>query len=119
MRDFAFRLVGDEKLVDRLGQRGKLPVEVVPFARPAVAREIRAFDAEPILRMAEDGSAYLTDNGNEVLDCRFPDGIEDAPALERTLSLVPGVVESGLFIGLAHVCVIGDTDGSVEVREKS
>ena len=107
------------KLVERLGTTFLLPVEIVPFARPAVWRRLEALGSQPTLRVTESGEPYLTDNGNEVLDCRFPDGIEDAPALERTLSLVPGVVESGLFIGLAHVCVIGDTDGSVEVREKS
>jgi hypothetical protein len=55
----------------------------------------------------------LTDNGNRILDCRFAEGIADAPALERELALLPGVVESGLFIDLAHTALIGADDGTV------
>ncbi len=105
------------KLVERLGTTFLLPVETVPFARPAVWRRIETLGAQPTLRVTEGGQPYLTDNGNEILDCRFPEGIADAPEMERVLSLVPGAVESGLFIGLAHVCVVGDADGGVEVHE--
>ena len=70
------------------------------------------------MRKTDAGEVYRTDNGNEILDCRFADGIADAPALEQTLDRIPGVVETGLFIGLAHAVVVGDEDGSCEVREK-
>ena len=106
------------KLVERLGTTFLLPVEVVPFARPAVAREIKRLGAHPILRQREPGSSFVTDNGNEILDCRFPEGIPDAPALELELSSIPGIVETGLFIGLANVLFIGHEDGSCEVRER-
>ena len=56
-------------------------------------------------------------SGNEILDCHFPEGIEDPEALELALDAVPGVVESGLFLGLAQVCVIGHPDGRCEIRE--
>ncbi|MCP3917853.1 MAG: ribose-5-phosphate isomerase RpiA [bacterium] len=106
------------KLVERLGTTFLLPVEVAPFARPVVAREIRRIGADPILRQREPGISFVTDNENEILDCKFPDGIADPAAMERELDAIPGVVETGLFIGLAHVVVIGDEDGTVEVREK-
>jgi len=111
-------VVGPDKVVARLGTTFKLPVEVVPFARALVARRIARLGCEPILRRSKDGGDYRTDNGNEILDCRFPSGIADARALELELDAIPGVVESGLFIGLAHVLVIGHPDGRAEVREK-
>jgi ribose 5-phosphate isomerase A len=95
-----------------------LPVEVVPFARATVARKIAGLGATWTLRMREAREVYLTDNGNEILDCNFPGGIADAPKLERALDEIPGVVESGLFVGLAHLLVLGDEEGRSEVRER-
>lgn len=112
-------VVGRNKVVDRLGLAFLLPVEIAPFARPTVVRALRALGCEPVLRLDGPERAYSTDNKNWILDCRFPKGIADAPALERAIDAIPGVVESGLFCGLAHVLVIGDVDGSTEVREKA
>ena len=111
-------VLGRGKLVERLGASFPLPVEVVPFAGPHVEREVARLGAEPVLRTGEGGTEYRTDNGNAILDCRFPDGIADPAATEAALDRIPGVVESGLFVGLAHVLVIGDEDGGCEVREK-
>lgn len=110
-------VVGPTKVVERLGTTFKLPVEVVPFARAVVTRAAVALGAEPHLRTTPEGAPYRTDNGNEILDCHFPEGIEDPEALELALDAVPGVVESGLFLGLAQVCVIGHPDGRCEIRE--
>ena len=112
-------VVDSGKVVDRLGLSFMLPLEVVPFARGPVRREIEALGAEPVLRLAAQGEVYLTDNGNEILDARFPEGIADPPALERELAQIPGLVESGLFIDLAHVLVVGNEGGEVEVRERT
>ena len=60
-----------------------------------------------------DGSPYVTDNGNHILDCRFPQGIADADSLERAIAAVPGAVESGLFVGMAHLALIGLDGGTV------
>lgn len=112
-------VVGRDKVVDRLGLGFLLPVEFVPFAASTVARVLQSHGSEPQLRKTASGEAFVTDNGNHIFDCRFPEGIQDARALERALCPVPGIVECGLFIDLAHVMVIGDTNGEVEIREKA
>ncbi|MDP6519171.1 MAG: ribose-5-phosphate isomerase RpiA [Planctomycetota bacterium] len=111
-------VVGANKVVERLGTTFMLPVEVVPFARPAVLRSLVDLGCEPIVRQAGPEAAFRTDNGNEIVDCRFPEGIAEPEALEAALAAIPGVVESGLFIGLAHAVVIGTEDGGCEVRER-
>jgi len=93
------------KMVAVLG-KFPLPVEVISFARTVVERKIAALGGAPKLRTKPDGSAFVTDNGNPILDCSFG-RIEDPVALARALSDMPGVVEHGLFIGLATVVVVG------------
>lgn len=110
-------VVGPDKLVDRLGTTFDLPVEVVPFARAVCERRIRTLGGAPRLR-ERDGAPYLTDNGNEILDVKFEDGIEDPAALELALDAIPGVVESGLFIGMAETLVIGAESGEATVRAR-
>lgn len=110
-------VVGENKLVERLGSTFALPVEVVPFALPSVQRAIARLGCDPRERR-KDGAAYRTDNGNAVLDCAFARGIPDAEELDRRLHSIPGVVESGLFLGLAHVLIVGRSDGVVEVRQR-
>ena len=111
-------VVGPDKVVERLGLGFLLPVEVVPFARPVVYRALEELGCQPSLRVRPEGGDYRTDNGNEILDCRFHEGIEDAAATEQRILALPGVVECGLFVGLAHVLVIGHPDGRAEVRKK-
>lgn len=109
------------KVVERLGATFRLPIEVVPFAVPVVERALRGLGLEPHLRDldgAPHAGGYRTDNGNAILDCAVPGGITDPAALERRLDELPGVVESGLFVGLAHVLVVGHADGTSEVRER-
>ncbi len=108
-------VLGREKLVQRLGASFPLPVEIVPFARASVERALVALGAQVVLR-TELGRAFATDNGNWILDCRFAQGIADPRELENALAHVPGLVESGLFIDLAHTLVIGAADGSCELR---
>ena len=94
-----------KKMVAVLG-KFPLPVEVISFARTVVERKIAALGGAPKVRTKPDGSAFVTDNGNPILDCSFG-RIEDPVALARALSDMPGVVEHGLFIGLATVVVVG------------
>lgn len=99
------------KVVPVLG-KFPLPVEIVAFARAVVENKIESLGATVKLRTRPDGSTYLTDNGNPILDCHFGK-ILDPATLARTLSDTPGVVEHGLFIGLASMALIGK-EGSVE-----
>jgi len=113
-----FVVIADaSKCVERLGAFA-LPVEVVGFARPVVARRIAALGAKVRLRQAADGAAFLTDEGNPILDCAFG-RIVDPPTLARALSAIPGVVEHGLFVGMADEVVIGHPDGTVEGFRRS
>ncbi len=102
------------KRVARLG-RFPLPVEVIKFARPVVSRRIAALGAEVRLRTNADGKLYLTDENNYILDCHFGQ-IADAEGLARELSDMPGVVEHGLFIGMASVVLVAGEGGVVELR---
>ena len=99
-------LVERDKLVPRLGSRGRLPVEVVSFALPLSRRRLAALGLAPTLRMAGE-SQFVTDNGNVILDC-VVGLIVDPPALERALRAVPGVVDTGLFLGTADTVLVAD-----------
>lgn len=81
-----------------------LPVEVIRFAQALVAKRISALGADVRLRMGDDGKPYVTDENNHILDCRFGQ-IPDPEGLARELSMMPGVVEHGLFIGMASVAL--------------
>jgi ribose 5-phosphate isomerase A len=108
-------LVDDSKLVSTLGQSRLLPIEVLPFSWTLSARLVSALGCVVSLRQHGE-SAFVTDNGNHILDCAFGP-IEDAAALEKRIKLLPGVVECGLFIGIADTLVIGFAD-RVEIRER-
>ena len=70
------------------------------------------------MRVASAETPFLTDNGNEILDCRFEDGIAEPERLDVELQAIPGVVETGLFVGLAHVLIVGDESGGTRIRER-
>lgn len=101
-------LVGDEKLVSRLGQRGRVPVEVVPFGLVLARHQLAALGCPPTLREA-DGNPVVTDNGNVILDCAV-DAIENPAELEREILSVPGVLGTGLFVGMADVVLVQEGD---------
>jgi ribose 5-phosphate isomerase A len=102
------------KRVPVLG-RFPLPVEVIKFAQAVVIRKIEALGAEVGLRMGADGKPFLTDENNHILDCEFRQ-IPDADGLARQLSDMPGVVEHGLFIGMASVVLVANGNEVVELR---
>jgi len=91
------------KQVQRLG-KFPLPVEVIRFAQALIAKRIAALGAEVRLRTDADGKPYVTDENNHILDCRFGE-IRDPDGLAHELSEMPGVVEHGLFIGMASVAL--------------
>jgi len=104
-------IADDGKLVDRLGTRSPLPVEVVPFEWRCHLPVLRELGADPVLRSGGHGQPYVTDNGNLILDCTFIDGIEDPHQLEGLLSRRAGVVETGLFLGLATGTILAGAEG--------
>ena len=105
------------KLVPALG-KFPLPVEIIPFAEVVLEKKITALGASCKLRNRADGTAFVTDEGHHILDCSFGK-IADPPALARALSDMPGVVEHGLFIGIAKVALVGKGSSVVEIRPES
>jgi ribose 5-phosphate isomerase A len=99
-------LVGEEKLVARIGARGRLPVEVVPFAMPLCSRQLTSLGLRPV-PWERDGQPATTDNGNYILDCGL-DPQADPGRLEAAIRSIPGVVGTGLFLGMADVVLVGD-----------
>ncbi len=99
---------------------GKFPltVEVIKFAQALVKKKIEALGAKIELRRTKDGEPFLTDENNHILDCRFGQ-IPDADYLARQLSDMPGVVEHGLFIGMASVVLVANGSEVVELRRGS
>jgi ribose 5-phosphate isomerase A len=105
------------KRVERLGETFRLPVEVVRFGWRDTRRRLGALLPDPEQRLREDGEAYLTDEGHFILDCAIP-ADADIDALDAAIKQVPGVMEHGLFIGMAERALLGHPDGSVEVLER-
>jgi len=102
------------KRVEKLG-KFPLPVEVIKFAEALIAKRITALGAEVQLRAGNEGKPYMTDEDNHILDCRFGE-IRDADRLARDLSEMPGVVEHGLFIGMAKVALFARGSEIEELR---
>ena len=102
------------KKVERLGEHFRLPVEVVRFAWRDTRRRVTAVLPDAVQRLGEDGEAYVTDEGHFILDCPLPAAV-DLDALGPRLKQIPGVVEHGLFIGLAERALLGRPDGGVEL----
>ncbi len=107
-------IVDDSKLVPVLGSRSPLAVEVIPFGWGTYLGTLRDLGCEPILRL-RGAEPYLTDEGNYIVDCHFAH-IDDPMKLERELNLIPGVVENGLFIGLASLVYVAAESGVRELR---
>ncbi|WP_159788949.1 ribose-5-phosphate isomerase RpiA [Sodalinema gerasimenkoae] len=112
-------VVDSSKLVEKLGLGFLLPVEVIPMAMTPVMRAIQGLGGEPTLRMGvKKAGPVVTDEGNLVIDVKFPNGIENPAELEKTLNNIPGVLENGLFVDTADVILVGEVkDGQPSVRE--
>jgi ribose 5-phosphate isomerase A len=107
-----------DKVVDRLADAFPLPVEVVPFAIDTVERSLAGLGFSVVRRTDDHGQLVRTDNGNLLLDCRLPGGIEDPAVTMVTLALLPGVADTGLFVDMADLALLGREDGSVERMER-
>jgi ribose 5-phosphate isomerase A len=109
-------LVGHDKLVEKLGRRGRVPVEIIPFALPFCRRRLAALGYEGALRMADD-KPFTTDNWNVILDLAVT-AIEDARAADRAIRAIPGVVDNGLFLGTAHTVLVAEGGTIKELRRE-
>ncbi|MEY4860739.1 MAG: ribose 5-phosphate isomerase [Bacteroidota bacterium] len=101
-------LVGDDKIVSKLGSRGKLPVEVVPFGAALVKHKLHSLGIHGEIWM-KNGTQGITDNGNLILDCIIPPTLDPAK-LEHSIRTIPGVVDTGFFIQMADVVLVGDNN---------
>jgi ribose 5-phosphate isomerase A len=106
-------IVDEKKLVAVLGKAFLLPIEVLPFGWKQTEKRIAATGCKPALRQ-QDSKPFVTDNGNYVLDCKF-DGIDDPAWLDEHLNALVGVVDHGLFVGMAGRVIVGDAAGKVRV----
>ena len=104
-------MVDDGKIVPALGTRCPVPVEVVQFGWEVHGPFVESCGADPVLRVGPDGEPMVTDNGNYIIDCHFPGGIDDAEGFERAIRARAGVVESGLFLGMATEVLVGAPAG--------
>ena len=108
-------VVDDSKKVDFLCQKSPLPVEVIRYSHRTTMRRLEALGCVPELRMADD-KPYISDNGNYIVHCRF-ERIDDPRGMEAEIGLMPGVVDSGLFVGLASKVIVASQDG-VRILER-
>ncbi len=110
-------IIADEsKYVTRLG-KFPLPVEVIPNGWKQVQKKILADGCPWVELRSNINGPYRTDNGHFIIDCHY-EAISDAVALNTALHLIPGVVETGLFIDMAETVILGYADGRIEVKQK-
>lgn len=107
-------VAGENKVVKRLGEF-PLPVEVVTFAHEWTMQKLESLGCTPVLRKTDSGEVFITDNGNYTVDCHFNEILNPA-RMHRQLNDIPGVVDNGLFIGLASAVVVAYNSGTIEVK---
>ncbi len=118
LADLFIVVVDSGKLVDHLGSTFLLPVEVLPMAMTPVTQALAKLGGKPQLRMGvKKAGPVVSDQGNLIIDVKF-DSIPDPAGLEKEINNIPGVLENGLFVGVADVILIGEVkDGQPSVRE--
>lgn len=111
-------IVDESKLVDRLATKFQIPVEILPFSLGVVLQKIEALGMTPTVRQAQKKMGpVVTDNGNFILDLKFPKPIADPAKVAIDLKMISGVVETGLFIDMADEVHVGKEDGSYVIRK--
>jgi ribose 5-phosphate isomerase A len=108
-------IVDESKLVERLGSHFAVPVEVVPFGWTVAARKLEALGAKVVRRPGTDGKPYITDGGHYIVDCAFGP-IPSPQKLESELNNIVGVVEHGLFLGMATQVIVAGQGGIKVLR---
>jgi ribose 5-phosphate isomerase A len=110
-------VVDESKLVSRLG-RGPLPLDVAPFGLESQIRWLSTLGCRAELRLEDDGALVVTDDGNYMILCHFSEGIADPYGLARTLAERPGIVEHGLFLGMADEVLVSSVQGTRVLRRE-
>ena len=111
-------IVDESKLVDKLASRFLIPVEILPFSLGVVQRTIKKMGIEPIVRQAEKKMGpVVTDNGNFIIDLKFPKPIDNPAQVAIDLKMIPGVVETGLFIGMTDEVHVGTEEGAYILKK--
>ncbi|NJL83061.1 MAG: ribose-5-phosphate isomerase RpiA [Chloroflexaceae bacterium] len=118
LADLFIVVVDGGKLVDKLGSKFLLPVEVIPMALSPVMRALAKLGGQPELRMGvKKAGPVVTDQGNLVIDVKF-ESIDNPGELEKTINNIPGVLENGLFVGVADIVLVGELqNGQPLIRE--
>lgn len=102
-------LVTPEKLVDKLGTRSPIPVEIIPYAAPSIKRHLAKLGGKVTLRQKEGNlGPFVTDNQNWIFDVRF-DPIDDPVNVDAKIRAIPGVVDNGIFLGMADAVLVGES----------
>lgn len=109
-------VVDESKIVQRLGEHTPVPVEVIPFGWNRTCEALTALGCHTERRQAPDGKPFVTDSGNYLIDCKFPP-IENPQLLGERIIRIVGVVEHGLFVGIAK-CVIIAREKGIQVVER-
>ena len=111
-------IVDESKLVESLGTKFSIPVEILPFSLGVVRRKISDMGINPVIRQAANKMGpVVTDNGNFILDLKFPEPIRNPRETAIDLKMIPGVVETGLFVGMADEVHVGTEDGSYIIKK--
>jgi len=111
-------IVDETKVTERLGVNQVVPVEVLPFAKEVVRQRILEISGKPVLRCSVNESPVVTDNGNYIFDVDFGE-IDNGEVLETAVKRIPGVIEVGLFIDMAHIVFVGYQSKVEKIEKKS
>jgi len=110
-------VVDRTKLVDRLGEKMPVPVEVLPFVYKTAIRRLAEFGGKPVLRVTPTGAPFVTNDGNYIIDVKFR-SISNPAKLEQVINRVPGIIENGIFVGVADIVLVGYEGGYKVLRSK-
>ncbi|MBE0526354.1 MAG: ribose 5-phosphate isomerase A [Candidatus Thorarchaeota archaeon] len=111
-------IVDESKLVEKLATRFLIPVEVLPFSLGVVQKTIKKMGIDPILRQAQKKMGpVVTDNGNFIIDLKFPNPIDNPAQVAIDLKMIPGVMETGLFIGMTDEVHVGTEEGAYILKK--
>jgi ribose 5-phosphate isomerase A len=110
-------IVDESKIVKKLGTKGPLPVEIVPFAYKATLRWLSTLGCKAELWLEDDGSPAKTDNGNYLVKCWFENGINDLENMAALMAQRPGIVDHGLFINMTSRVIVAGANGVYEMKK--